>query len=115
MDHVNDHLHRVFESFVVIRVCFGFTRITNTSDKLFAETKLSEVAEVPLYRRYNLHFVFCLVCKIITHDLISCILCVIKTLSVDVSFKGLCASRVNSTINKRVREQEQIPVKRNGV
>lgn len=33
---------------------------------------------------------------------------VIKALSVDVCFKGVCASRVNSTVNKRVREQEQI-------
>lgn len=33
---------------------------------------------------------------------------VIKALSVDVSFKGVCASRVNGTVNKRVREQEQI-------
>lgn len=74
MDRLNGLLHRVFESFIVIRVCFGFSRITNTSDNLFAETKLFGVAEVSvqvqLHRRNNLHLVFCLACKITTHDLI---------------------------------------------
>lgn len=78
MDRVNDHLHRVFGSLVVIRICFGFNRITNTSDKLFAETKILEVSEVTVqkcsYTDDIIHIsFFCLVCKITTHDLISCI------------------------------------------
>lgn len=40
---------------------------------------------------------------------------VIKALSVDVSFKGVCASRVNSTVNKKGQRAGADPLKRNGV
>lgn len=50
MDRVNEYWDRVFESFVVFCVCFDFSRITNTLDKLFAETKLLEVAEVSVQK-----------------------------------------------------------------
>lgn len=73
MDRVNENLHRVFESFVVIQVCFGFSYLTDTSDKLLAKTRKYEVTEVGVVKcSYTDDLVFCLVCNITTHNLIAC-------------------------------------------